>query len=46
MSISDDGHVRLMERSEQVPGQINMDGDVTPLPKTIQFNPVSTTAMK
>lgn len=39
MSISDDGHVRLTERTDQVPGQISMDGQETPLPKVIEFEP-------
>lgn len=39
MSITDDGHVRLTERSDQLPGQIDIEGQETPLPKVIEFEP-------
>lgn len=39
MSISDDGHVRLTERTDQIPGQIDMDGNETPIPKMVEFKP-------
>ena len=39
MSVSDDGHVRLTERTDQVPGQIDMDGNETPIPKMVEFKP-------
>ena len=39
MSISDDGHVRLTERTDQVPGQISIEGQEAPLPKIIEFEP-------
>lgn len=39
MSISDDGHVRLTERTDQVTGQISIDGQEIQLPKVIEFEP-------
>ena len=42
MSISDDGHVRITERTDQIPGQINFEGKEAPMPKMIEFKaPVS-----
>lgn len=37
MSISDDGHVRITERTEQIPGQIDFEGVEAPMPKMIEF---------
>lgn len=39
MSISDDGHVRITERTDQIPGQINFEGNEAPMPKMIEFKP-------
>jgi len=42
MSVSDDGHVRITERTDQIPGQINFEGNEAPMPKMIEFKaPVS-----
>ncbi len=33
----EDGSVLATERTDQVPGQVDMDGGVAPMPKTISF---------
>lgn len=40
LSVGADGEIRATERTGQVPGQISMDGDETPMPKTIEFGKI------
>ncbi len=40
LSVGADGEIRATERTDQVPGQISMDGDETPMPKTIEFGKI------
>lgn len=37
LSLAPDGSIRATERTEQVPGQLDMEGNETPLPQTINF---------
>lgn len=40
LSVGADSEIRATERTDQVPGQISMDGDETPMPKTIEFGKI------
>ncbi len=37
----DDGSVQVTEQSDQVPGQIDMDGSEQPLPNVVEFKPAA-----
>ena len=37
LSVGADGTIRATERTDQVPGQIDMEGSETPMPQTIEF---------
>ena len=37
LAVGDDGTIKATERTDQVPGQLNMDGDEIPMPQTIEF---------
>ena len=37
MSVNDNGFVTLTERTDQIPGQMDIDGNEKPLPKEISF---------
>lgn len=37
LSLAPDGSIRATERTDQVPGQLDMEGNETPLPQTINF---------
>lgn len=38
LELQQDGSIRATERTDQIPGQVDMDGNVQPLPKVINFN--------
>lgn len=37
LSVSDGGTIKATERTDQVPGQLDIEGHEAPLPKTIEF---------
>lgn len=37
LSLAPDGTIRATERTDQVPGQLDMEGNETPLPQTVTF---------
>lgn len=42
MRMSDNGSVTLIEQTDQIPGQIDIDGGEAPIPRVLEFNPAET----
>ncbi len=42
MHLCDDGTVQVTEHTDQEPGQLDMDGNETPVPNIVQFAPPQT----
>ncbi len=43
MHLCDDGTVQVTEHTDQEPGQLDMDGNETPVPNIVQFTPPAQT---
>lgn len=37
LAIGADGHITATERTDQIPGQLDMEGNETPIPQTVNF---------